>query len=81
MNELSDSDLACLTESIKDNKGLTYKQLVNKSHDAAYKKADRDNMIAFEDIATIAGANDELLKYITLNSEVSNVVLEDPVCH
>jgi uncharacterized phage-associated protein len=69
LTELSKSNIECLEESIKENKGLSYKQLVEKSHDAAYNKADRNNLISFEDIAMTAGANDEMLKYITETAE------------
>jgi uncharacterized phage-associated protein len=69
INELSESELVCLNESIQENRDLPYDILVNKSHDEAYLKANKNNKIAFEDIALCGGANEEMLKYITATVE------------
>jgi uncharacterized phage-associated protein len=69
IDELTGVEIECILHSIEDNKDLGYKALVKKSHDAAYDKADRNNMIAYEDIAKAAGANEELINYIATSAE------------
>jgi len=69
MEELTEPEIECLNNSIEENKRLGYDDLINKSHDSAFEKADRNNMISFEDIAISAGANEELIKYITTTAE------------
>lgn len=59
---LSESDIECLTESIKENQDLTFRELTNKSHDYAYNKASWP--IDYLDIASALGADDVILKYI-----------------
>lgn len=66
LDQFSESDLECLRESILENKDLTFDELVNKSHGFAYKKAGANKEISIEDIAIEGGANEEMLKYITL---------------
>lgn len=64
----SESELECLSQSIEENKFLSWNTLVNKSHDDAWKSAEGDTMSIF-DIALAAGANEEMLKYITHSIE------------
>lgn len=65
----SESELECIAASIEENKLLGYKPLAHKSHDFAWENSGRNQKISILDIAKAGGANDELLKYITLNIE------------
>ena len=64
----SESELECLSESIEENKFLSWDALVKKSHDQAWHSAQGDAMSIF-DIASAAGANEQMLLYITNNIE------------
>lgn len=69
LDVFSESELECLGASIEENKLLGYQNLADKSHDLAWNNSGRNQKISVLDIAKAGGANDELLKYITLNIE------------
>jgi len=69
MDELTKVNIECLSRSIEENKGLSYDELVKKSHDKAYDKADRNNKISFADMVRVYGANEELLKYMVTTAD------------
>lgn len=69
LDALSSSDIALLDESIRENASLTFAELVDKSHDAAYHSAVKDGKISFKKMAEVAGANSEMIKYIRHNAE------------
>lgn len=60
---LSKTDVECLSESISENRNLTFKQLVKKSHKEAYKKA-CGGTISILDMAREEGATEEMIQYI-----------------
>lgn len=62
---LSKSDIVCIEDAIRDNHLLDFVQLSDKSHDDAWKKANRDDEMNYIEIAKAGGANDEMIKYIT----------------
>lgn len=74
LDYLSESDIQCLDESIKENAHLTFNQLKEKSHDCAWHEA-YDNKTAKGDfmsplsIARAAGANDDMIEYISEQME------------
>ncbi len=72
---LSESDIECLSESFGENKDLNFTKLSEKSHDLAWKNADRNDDISPTLIASAGGAKEELLKYIELNIENENLNL------
>lgn len=72
----SESELECIIASIEDNKQLSFKTLADKSHDLAWNNSGRNQKISILDIAKAGGANDELLKYITLNIENENIKMK-----
>lgn len=66
LKKLSKSDILCLDESINENKGLTFGELKQKSHDKAYHKAFDNGIqwLSIEDIAVQEGASPSLIGYI-----------------
>jgi len=71
MDDFSESDVECLNESIEENWKLTFGQLKNKSHDDAYLKACRDDIIKFREIARSAGATSEMIQYMQEKSDAA----------
>ena len=70
LDDISESAVECLIESIIENKDLSFSALTDKSHKEAWNKAkDQTEEIDFVDIASEGGANEEMLKYINLNFE------------
>jgi uncharacterized phage-associated protein len=74
LDELAESDIKCLVETINENKNLSFQDLVHKSHKLAWNNAQNDfdnfeNEMKVEDIAREANVNEEVLKYILLNLE------------
>jgi len=69
----SETEIECLSEAINENKNLDFVALTEKSHDLAWKNTERDDEMSVYEIAKAAGANSELLKYIALQIENSNV--------
>jgi uncharacterized phage-associated protein len=71
IEELSESDIECLLESIDENAELSFLKLRNKSHGIAWGKANRDDKISLLNIALEGHANREMLHYIKENIEDS----------
>lgn len=70
LDELSESEILCLQESINENKDLNYNALRDKSHKIAWKNANpEDDEMSFLEIAKEGGADTEMLKYIALTIE------------
>ncbi|MGB0862195.1 MAG: Panacea domain-containing protein [Saprospiraceae bacterium] len=69
--ELSATDMEFLSDSVIDNKDLTFQQLIDKSHKYAWTKNEGKFMDVL-DIATEAGADSDMLKYISHNIENQN---------
>jgi uncharacterized phage-associated protein len=66
---LCDSDIECLDRAIRENKDLSFHQLTKNAHDYVWDKANANGEINPLDIASAAGANIEMLKYIQINIE------------
>lgn len=77
MDELSKSEILCLDNSFKENKGLEFKELSEKSHDIAWTTAwnkcvnSEINPIL---IAQAAGANDAMIEYIKENQSINELI-------
>ena len=71
LDQLSESEIEVLDSSISENKDLTFKQLVDKSHDDAWgaASAQADIEMPYVEIARAAGADPDMLKYILLHIE------------
>ena len=61
---LSDSDIECLNEAIKEYGNLSFGKLKDLSHDEAFKSADQDDFISLEAIAGTLEDGDLLLKHL-----------------
>ena len=66
MDYLSKSEVECLDESIRENAGLTFNELKEKSHDSAWQKAygNSSDLMDSISIAKAAGASEAMLEYI-----------------
>jgi uncharacterized phage-associated protein len=69
MDELSESDIECLMESIKENAKLSFNRLTQKSHGAAWENARRDAQIPIIWIAKEGNASEEMIQYLQENIE------------
>jgi len=74
VEEFSQSDLECLEESILENQDLSFSQLKDKSHDQAYRKAQKDDKISFREMAKVLGADDTVLEFMKINSENESIL-------
>lgn len=64
MEYLSPADIESLDESIAENKGLSFGELKEKSHDSAWHATSSRGVISIGDIAKAGGANDGFVEYI-----------------
>lgn len=64
MDELSESDIECLMESIKENAELPFNRLTEKSHGLAWQNAGRDAKISITLIAKEGNASEEMIQYL-----------------
>jgi uncharacterized phage-associated protein len=67
MDELSESDIECLLESIKENAKLPFDSLTKKSHGPAWQNAGRDAQIPIIWIAKEGNASKEMIQYLKEN--------------
>jgi uncharacterized phage-associated protein len=79
IEELAESDIECLVQSIAENKDLSFGQLSDKSHKLAWEKArgdetNFDNRMDTIDIAKELGIDDEMEKYISVNLETQKIL-------
>ena len=64
MDYLSPADIESLDKSIAENKGLSFGELVDKSHDSAWKAVSDCAVMNVGNIAKAGGASDGLVEYI-----------------
>ncbi len=62
---LSESQRSCLDASIRQNGRLSFRRLADKSHDAAWKSADENEMIELEAIAKTLPNAREVLAHLS----------------
>ena len=74
MDDLSMSEIACINESIEENKELDFLKLTDKSHDNAWKSATQDCEMDLAEIAKAGGANSDMIKYILESLENQNAI-------
>lgn len=61
---LSESDVECIDESINKYGNLSISALRRRSHDAAFRSADHNDFIIFENLAKSLPDGDQLLEYL-----------------
>jgi len=76
LDYLSKSEMECLDEAILENAGLTFDQLKQKSHDAAWLEAYQgsNDLMNTVSIAKAAGADEAMLEYILNQLEVDKAL-------
>lgn len=75
MDDLSKTDISCLNESIADNRGAGFNDLVDKSHSLAWSAASRNGEISIIDIAKEAACSEDMIEYIKENLREYSAVL------
>lgn len=76
MEWVSQAEVECLDKSIDENIGLSFCQLLEKSHDVAWQEAwtsaqaGHGDIMTSESIAKAAGASEGLLEYIKEQMEI-----------
>jgi len=79
LDELSNSDIKCLDNSILENKDLSMQKLTDKSHMYAWKKAKasnpnrNNNPIIISDIAKDGGASEDMINFILEGIELNRI--------
>lgn len=82
MDELSPSDIECLSASIAENKNLGFYALRDKSHDNAWRQANEAAAQSFDStmepvsIARAGGASEEMVQYIYENLAFHQLAVE-----
>lgn len=73
LDELSESDIECILESLAENKGLDFDNLKAKAHDVAYNKAESEarSFVPLEYIIEQEQLPQEQVLYIKENYEFS----------
>jgi uncharacterized phage-associated protein len=75
LDELSESAINCLDESIVENSNYDFNGLTDKSHDDAWNSTTSDCEMKIESIAKAGGANDEMINYISVSLENQKAIL------
>lgn len=76
MDELSKADIECIDESIRENSGLSFYKLLEKSHDEAWQKAwekrngSRGGILDIIEIAKSADADESTVEFISEQLEL-----------
>lgn len=73
LDELSQSEIDCIIDSISDNIDLTFDQLVQKSHSLAWEKACKNGKMNIKAIAEEGGAKKEVLDRVLENVHIAHL--------
>lgn len=76
MDELSESDIECLGQSIDENVHLSFGELKDKSHQLAWNSASSGNSLQIQDIAKEGGACEDMLNHICESMNDVNLARE-----
>ncbi|MEX8549181.1 MAG: Panacea domain-containing protein [Mucilaginibacter sp.] len=71
IEELSESDIECLSQAIAENKDLNFSQLKSKAHDKAYNKAEKlnENFVDLQYIFEQENLSESQIRFITESYE------------
>ena len=75
LDYLSQSEIKCLDSSIHKNGNLPNGELIEKSHDAAWKQASPNNEIGIIAMAMAGGADEDAVSYINEYFENQQIVI------
>jgi uncharacterized phage-associated protein len=64
LDHFSKTDIACLDESLAENRNLSYSDLTTKSHDEAWKNTIRDREISVDLLISVSKASEKMTEYI-----------------
>ncbi len=74
IDQLSATDITCLLESIKENSGLNFKKLTDKSYGPAWQSVPLNQTIPFTEMAKEAGAPDYIMELVRMNLEAEELL-------
>jgi len=74
LEELSQADIESLNQAINEINVLDFNERVHKTHDSAYKATSLNGIMLFENIAEEGGANPEMIQYIQLVADNTNIL-------
>ncbi len=83
LDDLSQSELLCLSDSVKENAHLSFEDLTRKSHGYAWTNTGRDDRMDPCKIAIEGHASKEIIQYLKENIEdfeFSKVPLDESSC-
>lgn len=76
LDELSESEVACIDEAIIENQDINFQKLTEKFHDTAWHKTSQDFEMDINEIAIAGGANEAMIKYINETRENRQAAFE-----
>ena len=74
LDQLSETDIECLNESIRENAGLTFGQLKDKSHGPAWHSVKDNRIIPFTEMAKEGKASEFVMELIRMNLEAEELL-------
>ena len=69
-DQLSETDIECLNESIAENSGLSFDELTEKSHGLAWRSVGENKPISFMEMAKEADTPEDIMELIRMNLEI-----------
>ena len=70
LDQLSETDIECLYESIAENSGLSFGELTRKSHGQAWQNVGSNQRISFMEMAREANTPDDIMELVRMNLEI-----------
>jgi hypothetical protein len=74
MDQLSETDIECLFDSIHENANLIFRQLTDKSHGLAYNSVPLNHQIPFIEMAKEASAPEDIMELVIMNIEAEELL-------
>ena len=74
LDQLSESDKECLSESVRENAHLPFRNLTNKSHGSAWNSVGDCQTIPFTEIAKEGNASEFVMELIKMNLEAEELL-------
>lgn len=74
LDQLSETDVECLQESIKENANLSFAELKDKSHGPAWQSVRDNRKIPYTEIAKEGNASEFVMELIRMNLEAEELL-------